>query len=74
MTDDQTQAPPFLATCLVVDGIVTELTGVANQYWLDEHAPPGTVGVAIDTPLGIGWAYDPDARTFTPPTPAPLEG
>ena len=49
---DLTQVPPFFGTVKIEDGMVVELTGMANRFWLEQN--PGHVG------------YDPDDLTNLP--------
>lgn len=38
---DPTQTEPYFYTCLVEDGIVTALTGMANAFWIEQN--PGHI-------------------------------
>lgn len=68
--EDPTQVPPFDPTVLVLDGIVTEFTGMANQHWIDTH--PGHVGYDTSNEQNlphVGYGYT--SGVFEqPPAPA----
>lgn len=63
---DPTQEPPFAATCRVTDGVVTEMTGWANQHWATEN---GAVLIPDGVPVAVGWLYD--GTVFTEPNHQP---
>lgn len=71
---DPTQAPPFRATARIGgDGVVQELTGQANDYWIAQQNDAGDTIVAYDAdnPAHVGLPYDPKTGLFTQPDPDP---
>jgi len=69
---DPTQEPPFTATARIADdGTVTEMTGYANAYWIEQANANGDRIVAYtpENPAIVGLSFDAKTGVFAQPEP-----